>query len=199
MPTLDIPSRGLSIIPESDLFRLIMKSKLDSAEKFQDWIVEEVLPSIRKTGSYTTTHVAPDRKETFELELIGIEACARMLNYSDISKLELIHAVHENNGVSTLSLPEFTPDVRITASASDLLKQNDCGIGAVAFNKLLMASGILEERTRTGKGGKPKYFKALTEHGLKYGQNDTSKHSPREVQPHYFSDSFMDLFKLVTK
>lgn len=40
------------IIPESDLYRLIIRSKLPEAEKFEDWITEEVIPSIRKTGSY---------------------------------------------------------------------------------------------------------------------------------------------------
>ena len=48
------PSTGqqLNIIPESDLYRLIMRSSLPEAESFQDWVVEEVLPAIRKTGSY---------------------------------------------------------------------------------------------------------------------------------------------------
>ena len=38
--------------PESEVYRLIFGSKLDSAKKFQDWVFKEVLPSIRKTGSY---------------------------------------------------------------------------------------------------------------------------------------------------
>lgn len=42
-----------NIIPESDVYRLVMRSNLESAERFQDWVCEEVLPSIRKTGSYT--------------------------------------------------------------------------------------------------------------------------------------------------
>jgi prophage antirepressor-like protein len=40
------------VIPESDVYRLVMRSKLESAEAFQDWLVDEVLPSIRKTGGY---------------------------------------------------------------------------------------------------------------------------------------------------
>ncbi len=40
------------VIPESDVYRLVMRSKLERAEEFQDWVCEEVLPSIRKTGSY---------------------------------------------------------------------------------------------------------------------------------------------------
>ena len=39
--------------PESEVYRLIFGSKLDSAKKFQDWVFKEVLPSIRKTGSYS--------------------------------------------------------------------------------------------------------------------------------------------------
>lgn len=40
-------------ISESDLYRLIMRSQLPNAERFSDWVCEEVLPSIRKTGSYS--------------------------------------------------------------------------------------------------------------------------------------------------
>lgn len=42
----------MSYINEGDLYRLIMKSKLPSAEKFESWVMDEVLPTIRKTGSY---------------------------------------------------------------------------------------------------------------------------------------------------
>lgn len=42
------------IIPERDLYRLIMRSRLPSAERFEEWVVSEVLPSIRKTGSFST-------------------------------------------------------------------------------------------------------------------------------------------------
>lgn len=39
-------------ISESDVYRLVMRSKLPEAEKFQDWVCEEVLPAIRKDGTY---------------------------------------------------------------------------------------------------------------------------------------------------
>jgi anti-repressor protein len=42
----------INFIFESDLYRLIMRSKMAKAEQFQDWIVEEVLPTIRRTGQY---------------------------------------------------------------------------------------------------------------------------------------------------
>ena len=47
-------TQEMSYIAESDLYRLIMKSKLPSAEKFEKWVCEEVLPSIRKNGGYIT-------------------------------------------------------------------------------------------------------------------------------------------------
>lgn len=45
-------NQDVLLITEGDVYRLIMKSKLKSAEKFESWVMDEVLPSIRKTGSY---------------------------------------------------------------------------------------------------------------------------------------------------
>lgn len=44
--------QDVNFIPEGDVYRLIMKSKLSSAEKFESWVFDEVLPTIRKTGGY---------------------------------------------------------------------------------------------------------------------------------------------------
>lgn len=52
----DTPTLGgiqqLSYISEGDVYRLIIRSKLPSAEKFERWIFDEVIPSIRKNGGY---------------------------------------------------------------------------------------------------------------------------------------------------
>ena len=45
-------NQDVLFITEGDVYRLIMKSKLPSAEKFEKWVMEEVLPSIRKNGGY---------------------------------------------------------------------------------------------------------------------------------------------------
>lgn len=45
--------QDIVIINEPGLYRLISHSTLEAAERFQDWIYEEVLPAIRKTGSYS--------------------------------------------------------------------------------------------------------------------------------------------------
>ena len=43
-----------NFIPEGDLYRLIIRSKLPTAIKFEEWIFDEILPSIRKHGAYFT-------------------------------------------------------------------------------------------------------------------------------------------------
>ena len=45
-------NQELNFIPESDVYRLIVHSKLPAAERFEKWVFDEVLPSIRKNGSY---------------------------------------------------------------------------------------------------------------------------------------------------
>ena len=42
----------VALIPEGDMYRLITHSKLESAERFESWVFDEVLPSIRQTGQY---------------------------------------------------------------------------------------------------------------------------------------------------
>ena len=60
-----IPSEGgiqqTTIINESGLYSLIFGSKLESAKKFKKWVTSEVLPSIRKTGSYQMPVTTADK------------------------------------------------------------------------------------------------------------------------------------------
>ena len=53
---MDIPTNGgvqtMKMITEGDIYRLVIKSQLPQAEKFESWVFDNVLPSIRKTGSY---------------------------------------------------------------------------------------------------------------------------------------------------
>ncbi len=52
-------TQELRVIGEPDLLRLIIHSKLEEAQKFERWIFEEVLPDIRKKGSYSMTDNIP--------------------------------------------------------------------------------------------------------------------------------------------
>lgn len=54
------------MIPESDVWRLIIKSRLPEAQKIEQWIFDEVLPTIRKTGVYT---IHKELQEKFEKEV----------------------------------------------------------------------------------------------------------------------------------
>ena len=55
---LPTPSNGgiqqMKFISEGDVYRLIVHSKLPSAEQFERWVFDEVLPTIRKHGAYLT-------------------------------------------------------------------------------------------------------------------------------------------------
>lgn len=53
IPTLETSNFGAYIINESGLYSLILSSKLPNAKKFKRWVTSEVLPAIRKTGSYS--------------------------------------------------------------------------------------------------------------------------------------------------
>ena len=60
----DIPTnsgvQNMSVIPEGDIYRLIIRSNLPSAEEFERWIFDEVIPSIRKTGGYNLPQTYAD-------------------------------------------------------------------------------------------------------------------------------------------
>ncbi|EDE8443367.1 phage repressor protein [Salmonella enterica subsp. enterica serovar Pomona] len=45
--------RGIQLVGQADVFRLIMRSSLPSAERVQDWVCEEVLPALMDTGTYS--------------------------------------------------------------------------------------------------------------------------------------------------
>lgn len=53
---MDIPTNGgiqrMKIIPEGDIYRLIIRSQLPAAEKFEKWVFDDVIPTIRQTGGY---------------------------------------------------------------------------------------------------------------------------------------------------
>lgn len=51
---------GENFLTESGVYKLIFKSKKKEAEKFQDWVTDEVLPSIRKHGMYATDYLLND-------------------------------------------------------------------------------------------------------------------------------------------
>lgn len=70
-----LPSKGgnqkTKIIPEGDMYRLIIHSKLPNAEKFESWVFDEVLPQIRKTGGYIPVNEEDDENtNNFNIGLV---------------------------------------------------------------------------------------------------------------------------------
>lgn len=63
--------REVTVINESGLYSLILSSKLPNAKKFKRWVTSEVLPSIRKTGSYSLSNVQDLSQNTQLVIAIG--------------------------------------------------------------------------------------------------------------------------------
>ena len=123
-------SKGLQmtkLIGESDIYRLVMRSKLPYAERFQDWVYEEVLPAIRKHGAYMTD-VTIERLLTSPELVIGLatqlkeERAARVAAESRATYTERV-----------LSCPDL---VDITQIAQDY------GMTAIRMNLLLHELGV---------------------------------------------------------
>jgi hypothetical protein len=85
----------------------------------------------------------------------------------------------------------------LVSSATELLKEHDAGISAIAFNRLLESQGFIETLTRKSSGTKPKRYKSVTKKGLEFGKNDTDKNNPKETQPHWYIHKFAELLDLI--
>lgn len=118
------------IIPESDVYRLIIKSNLPSAEKFESWVMEEVLPQIRKHGMYATDEllnnpdllieVATKLKEERTLRLVAEQKVAEMqpkVSYHDIilanKSVTPISFIAKNYGMSAMQMNKMLHDFGI--------------------------------------------------------------------------------------
>lgn len=72
----------MNVIPEGDIYRLIIKSKLSSAEKFEKWVMEDVLPALRSNGSYSLQGLSKELQAIFTIDKKTVEMDSRL------SKLE---------------------------------------------------------------------------------------------------------------
>lgn len=202
------PKQGggfLTIIPERDLYRLVMKSKLPAAERFEEWVVGQVLPSIRKTGTYAAR---PTENSKIIGELAILECFDRLLKPAPSSKMMMLAQIATNNGLDAKFLPGYAVDAAPdaaggssmpTKSATALLKDNGIRYAPAAFNHALEAHGFLKHLRRKNSKGEMVPFWSVTEKGLQYGKNLTSPQCPRETQPHWYVDRFLELAKLVGK
>lgn len=147
----DTPTSGgvqqISYINEGDMYRLIMKSKLPSAERFEAWVVDEVLPSIRKHGGYIS---GQDTLSDEELMARALQVAQRKIEERD----KLI-AQHEQR--IALDRPKTIFADAVSASETSIL------IGDLA--KLISQNGV--------KIGQNRLFEWLRENGylIKFGNS----------------------------
>lgn len=65
--------RHVKVIPERDVYRLVMRSQMPAAEEFEEWVVGEVLPTIRKTGSYQRPLTAAEQALAHAQVMVDLE------------------------------------------------------------------------------------------------------------------------------
>lgn len=123
-------------IDEGNLYRLIIKSKLPSAQKFERWIFDEVLPSIRKSGVYMTDEVIKKSLEDSDY----ITRLATKLNKEREKTKIANQRAEELEATITLDKP-YTNFAKSIAASSD-------SIGIGEFAKLLNNHGIEIGRNR---------------------------------------------------
>ena len=189
---------GEKFLKEAGVYKLIFKSHKEAAERFQDWVTDEVLPSIRQSGEYKSTSNKDKYISEIDIakaELSLVEATAKLLNLNDSSKLALATNVYENHGIPQNLLPQYTKSKDRILPVSDLLKKNYINMSAIAFNKLLVEKGILKECTRKTSSGRDKKFKMLVD--TQWGENLVNPKCPKETQPMYYQDKFCELLKIV--
>ena len=128
-------------IPESVFYRLAMKAKNDVAEKFQTYVAEEVIPSIRKHGAYMTPKTL---KEMLDNPAAMIEILQRLQEEQEARK-----QLETEVAVKTQQLAEAAPKVSyydIVLQCPDLLPisqiAKDYGMSAQKMNKLLNEAGV---------------------------------------------------------
>lgn len=96
--------RKMNAINESGLYSAINNSRKQDIMAFKGWIINEVLPSIRRTWANTINSKKP--KIPFSEAAAGLEVIYRSLNLSEPCKLQLLHGLAEDYGISFNLLPD---------------------------------------------------------------------------------------------
>ena len=124
-------------IPEGDVYRLIVQSKLPSAERFESWVFDEVLPTIRKHGAYVTDTVL-NNPDLLEQALNALQA-----------KREKRAELEAKNAIQLGIIQEMEPKVsyydiilRTKNAVPITLIANDYGMSATRLNRILHALDI---------------------------------------------------------
>lgn len=150
----------VSIISESGLYSLIFKSRKPEAKAFSKWVRSEVLPSIRKTGSYSVKIEKQNGLSPVATDFKALCEAASFLfdkNQAALCANTAIKKVYGEDLLALMGVPmlESPQQVRFY-TPTELGKE--IGKSAVAFNKVLLAKGL---QVKTGdkweatEAGKP--------------------------------------------
>lgn len=156
-----------TFINESNLYKLVFTSRKKEAEAFADWVTGEVLPSIRKTGSYSIP-VQPAINPQFECTLAAGDAIAMgQMFISTFHAEEGIAYARAFDAISKMRGMDFSPMMCLLPSPTKAVSYlNPTAIGkqlkksAIAVNKILEEKGL-----QTKESGEWR----LTDEGAKYG------------------------------
>lgn len=69
---------GIKVIPEPDVWRLIVRSKLPEAQKIEEWLFNEVLPSLRKNGGYISSGATTEQLDSLQTEIVQLKKDNRL-------------------------------------------------------------------------------------------------------------------------
>ena len=136
-------TQEMSFIPESDLYRLVFSSKLPTAEKFTDWVTDEILPTIRKHGAYMTPDVI-ERTLTDPDYIIQLATTLK----DEQQKRKALEAQAEENRPKVL----FADSVAASHTSilifdlAKILKQNGVEIGGHRLFDWMRKNGYLVRR-----------------------------------------------------
>lgn len=129
--TFDSP-RGMTIINESGLYALIFGSKLAEAKRFKHWVTSEVLPQIRKTGSYASPQLTGE--ELMAKALIEANSVlARQSKQLEEQKPKVLFADSVIASKGSILVREL----------AKLIKQNGYDIGEKKLYRLLREKGYI--------------------------------------------------------
>lgn len=117
------------------------------------------------------------------------------LRYSDAARLQLVSQIAKPYGVP---VPDYVHAPNGASHAvSELLKERGVVLSAIKFNKLALAAGLLEEKTRKGTNGKVHKYYSVTEKGLVYALNDICKDVPGQTIPKWYDNKFGEVLEII--
>lgn len=128
----------VKFIPEGDVYRLIVRSKLPSAEKFEKWVFDEVLPSIRQTGGYQMG--MPQGKELLALAVLEAQKTIEAQN-KDIERMKPKEIFADAVSASHTTI--------LIGELAKLLRQNGIDIGEKRLFAWMRDNGYLVKRQGT--------------------------------------------------